>query len=173
MTQEPVTEVQAAEATPESMTDAVTTQAVETISLDEAKKLRQEAQSLRRRMHEYEAKAKAEEEAKLSETERLKKQLDEVQATLSKKVLDEMKRKAAQQAGLPEQFTDRLHGSTEDELVEDAMTLSRSMPKAAPAQISPTNPGVTPKLTMDAIKAMTPNEINANWDAVQAVLSRK
>lgn len=52
----------------------------ETISLEEAKKLRSEANSLRRRLKEHEDKAKAEEDEKLSEVERLKKRLDEAEA---------------------------------------------------------------------------------------------
>lgn len=81
------------------------TQAVaETISQDEASKLRRESQNLRRRMHEYEAKAKSEEEAKLSETERLTKQLQEAQAALRQKELTELRLKAARAAGLPEEL---------------------------------------------------------------------
>jgi hypothetical protein len=142
---------------------------VETISLEEAKKLRQEAHSLRRRMHEFEAKAKAEEDAKLSETERLRKKLDEAQAALKAKELADMRLKAAKAAGLAEVLADRLQGETEDDLAVDALTLAKAMPKVT-AVISATNPGVQPRLSQEAIARMTPDEINKNWEAVSAAL---
>lgn len=142
------------------------------ISLDEARKLRREAQSLRRRMHDFEAKAKAEEDAKLSETERLKKQLDEAQAALKAKELSEMRSKAAKAAGLPEELATRLNGETEEDLTVDALALARSLPKPT-AVISATNPGVQPRLTLDAVGRMTPEEINRNWEAVSAALGNK
>lgn len=55
----------------------------ESISLDEAKKLRQEARSLRARLAQYEAQAKAQEDAALSETQRATKQATELTAQLA------------------------------------------------------------------------------------------
>lgn len=51
----------------------------DTMSLDEAKKLRAEHASLRKRVAEFEAAAKAAEDAKLSETEKLNKRFAELQ----------------------------------------------------------------------------------------------
>jgi hypothetical protein len=51
----------------------------ESISLDEARKLRREAQSLRKRLADVEADQKKAKDAELSETERLKKQLKEAE----------------------------------------------------------------------------------------------
>lgn len=57
----------------------------ESISLDEAKKLRSEAASLRRRLNELEAKDKAAEEAKLSESEKTAKRLAELERDLAER----------------------------------------------------------------------------------------
>jgi hypothetical protein len=38
--------------------------------------------------------------------------------------------------------------------------------------VNPTNPANPTKLTLDAVKKMTPDEINKRWDDVQAVLSQ-
>lgn len=55
----------------------------ETISLDEAKKLRSEANSLRRRLKDFEDQEKARKDAELSETERLAKRVQELEAAES------------------------------------------------------------------------------------------
>lgn len=56
-------------------------QAAERLSLDEAKKLRSEARSLRQRLHLAEQKVKEADDAKLSEQERLQKKVQELEAT--------------------------------------------------------------------------------------------
>lgn len=55
----------------------------ETISLEEAKKLRSEASSLRRRLKQFEDQAKADEDAKLSEQERNAKRIADLEARLA------------------------------------------------------------------------------------------
>lgn len=55
----------------------------ESISLEEAKKLRAESNSLRRRLKELEDRTKADEDAKLSETERLTKRAAELEQQLA------------------------------------------------------------------------------------------
>jgi hypothetical protein len=78
-------EPQAGDATtpqPQAGTPSTEPQAGEsqTISLEEAKKLRSEAQNLRKRMKAYEDAERQVQEAQLSETERLKKQHSDLQA---------------------------------------------------------------------------------------------
>ena len=153
-------------------TQAEVQETPESISLDEARKLRRESQTLRHRLKDFEEKAQKDADAKLSETERLKKQLDEAQAALKAKELAELRLKAARMAGLPEDLAVRLNGETEDELTVDALALARSIPKSQ-AVISATNPAIPPRLTEQAIKGMTPDEINKNWAAVGAALANK
>ncbi|HHY54114.1 MAG TPA: hypothetical protein GYA08_01630 [Chloroflexi bacterium] len=43
--------------------------------------------------------------------------------------------------------------------------------KPAPVQVAATNPGRTSKLTMDDVRKMKPEEINARWAEVQAALA--
>jgi len=86
--------------------------------------------------------------------------------------LAELRLKAARMAGLPEDLAVRLNGETEDELTVDALALARSIPKSQ-AVISATNPAIPPRLTEQAIKGMTPDEINKNWAAVGAALANK
>lgn len=52
----------------------------ETFSLEDARKLRSENKSLRSRLHEFESKAQADADAKLSEQERLQKRLSELES---------------------------------------------------------------------------------------------
>ena len=158
--------------TVETITEKDVQETPDLISLDEARKLRREAQSLRHRLKEFEEKQQKEAEAKLSETELLKKQLGEAQAALRAKQMAELRQNAARAAGLPEELADRLNGETEEELTIDALALARSIPKPQ-AVVSATNPGVPPRLTEDAIRGMTPDEINKNWAAVGAALSKK
>lgn len=57
----------------------------ETISLEEAKKLRSEANSLRKRLKAFEEQAKADEDAKLSEQERNSKRITELESQLAER----------------------------------------------------------------------------------------
>jgi hypothetical protein len=71
---------QADDKTNQSQADASDkSQADESISLEEAKKLRREAQTLRKRLADIEADQKTAKDAELSETERLKQQLKEAE----------------------------------------------------------------------------------------------
>ncbi len=66
--------------TPSAVPVASQADTAESISLEEAKKLRSEANSLRRRLNELEAKQKQEDDAKLSEHERLQKKVASLEA---------------------------------------------------------------------------------------------
>ena len=69
----------------------------DTISLDEARKLRAEAASLRKRLKEFEDKAKADDEAKLSELEREKKHRTEAEQE-RERLKDELRRLSIERA---------------------------------------------------------------------------
>ena len=62
-----------------SQADAAKVQAAEPMTLEEARKLRKESQGLRKRLEEAEAKLKAADDAKLSETERLQQRLKDLE----------------------------------------------------------------------------------------------
>jgi len=65
---------------------------------------------------------------------------------------------------------DRVDGV--DELVAQLVASKPYLTKRQGAP-SPTNPSSPSRLTLEAIKRMSPQEINANWDAVQDVLSKQ
>lgn len=87
----------------------------DTMSLDEAKKLRAESNSLRKRVAEFEAAAKAAEDAKLSATEKLEKQYAELQqqhadyqTTAQTRLIRALVRAEAAEMGLNPQLATRL-----------------------------------------------------------------
>lgn len=65
---------------------------------------------------------------------------------------------------------DMVHGV--DELVAKLVASKPYLTKRQGAP-SPTNPSSPSRLTLDAVKRMSPQEINANWAAVQDVLSKQ
>ena len=140
---------QAVEATTQAVTPAQSqadktteTQAVEeTISLDEAKKLRREAQSLRGKIAKFEEAETARKDAELSETEKLKKQLAEKDAALKLRDHEDLQRQAAEKAGLSLVFAKRLVGETLEDLEADAKQILEALPKAQKVNVGATNPG--------------------------------
>ncbi|MDQ3540260.1 MAG: hypothetical protein M3440_06185 [Chloroflexota bacterium] len=144
-----------ADAAPQSQADddtATQADAQETISLDEAKKLRSEAASLRKRLKDAETKAQAAEvkdrqaqEAKAKEQgewEKVAQQraddLAEAQRKLAERDLKDMKVAAAKKAGLPDDLVDRLAGTTAEELETDAKALAKHI---APRDAAETDAG--------------------------------
>lgn len=113
-------------------------------ALETIKKLRQfekQSKALERKLAEYEAKEREREESKLSETEKLKRQLAEKEAALQSLERAAMQRKAAEAAGLPPAFAERLKGETQEELEADAKALKEVLPKAQAPNVGTTNPG--------------------------------
>lgn len=117
--------------------------AEESISLDEAKKLRREAQSLRKRLLDFEEAEQKRQEKELSEAELLKKRLAEKDALLKDLTKKELQREVATKVGLPLNLASRLQGETADELEADAQALLGILPKSQPqtSKVNPTNPG--------------------------------
>lgn len=81
-------------------------------------------------------------EAQMSETERLKKQADELAATNTRLQADILKRDVIAESGLPAVFADRLKGTTKEEMLADAQELLKILPPTTkqPPHIPPTNP---------------------------------
>jgi hypothetical protein len=135
-------QAQVAESVPAQAATTTNAQAAEeTISLEEAKKLRREAQSLRGRLAKFEEAEKQRQEAELSELDKLKKQLAEKEAALKLQAHKDLQRQAADKVGLPALFAERLKGETLEELEEDAKVILEALPKAQKPQVGPTNPG--------------------------------
>jgi hypothetical protein len=113
------------------------------LSLEEAKKLRSEAQNLRKRLKDAEATAQAAEarqreldEAKAKEEGRYKelleareKELAEIQKQITDRDLKDKRTALARKHSLPDEIADRLVGETDDEIEEDAKRLARLFAK--------------------------------------------
>ncbi len=155
-----------ADATAQSQADddnATQADAQETISLDEAKKLRSEAASLRKRLKDAETKAQAAEakdrqaqEAKAKqkgEWEKVAQQraddLAEAQRKLAERDLKDMKVAVAEKAGIPKDLVDLLTGTTVDELEAVAKTLAKHI---APRDAADTDAGKRSSSTKGATK---------------------
>jgi hypothetical protein len=117
---------------------------------DELKKKNSEARNLRDRLKEAEGKLTAAEKAQADEAAKLaaeqgryqelyeKEQAKaaELESQLNQMRHDQLRRDAAQAAGIP-QLWQRLQGSTPEELAEDAKTLATMMQPAQPANGQP------------------------------------
>jgi hypothetical protein len=123
----------------EAKTDPAATASTET---EEAKRIADLERQLKNKSEEaarLHRKQQEIEDAKLSETERLQKQLQERETELATLKLNDLKRQTATKFKLPEALALRLQGSTVEELEQDAQELFKALPK--PASFSATNPG--------------------------------
>lgn len=157
------------------------------------KQLRAEAASYRKRLADLEAKAKQDEDAKLSEADQLKKKLAELEAAAaqSAKVRQEQTTRyevmlAASKLGIvdPDAAYRLLDQSTleygEDGAPKNIEAALKAMVGGKPWLVGGTgsggsaaNPNATKtgRLSMEDIKRMPQDEINRRWDEVSAVLS--
>ena len=126
---------------PQAGDNSTTQAAEETISLEEAKKLRKEAQQLRSRLAKIDEAEKEKADAQLSEVEKLKKQLAQIAQEKAALERATLQRQAAEKVGLPPAFADRLRGDTLEALEKDAEAILKALPKPQPPNVSPTNPG--------------------------------
>lgn len=166
----------------------------EAMTLENARELRRENQALRQRMKAFEDKAKAEEDAKLSETQKLQKQVADAEAEKKAAAQRERERTAkyevmlaAQKAGIVDadaayklldldtlEFDEKGNPKGIDAALKELLKAKPYLAGIpATAAGAATNPaaGHATKLTKDDIKKMTPDEINRRWDEVQQVLS--
>jgi hypothetical protein len=92
-------------------------------------------------------------DAELSETERLKKQAEEVQQENARLKSDILKRDVVAETGLPAIFADRLKGDTKEAMLADALEIMKALPqqKVNP-KVSATNPANAELVETDAQK---------------------
>jgi hypothetical protein len=113
-------------------------------TINKLREREKEAVKLAKKLEAYE-KAEAErKQAEMSETEKLKAQLEELTAKATKLEIETLQRKAADEVGLPQAFADRVRGESLEDMVADAKALLEAMPaKPLPTtpKLSPTNPG--------------------------------
>lgn len=161
--------------------------------VDQVTALNRENAKWRNQVRELEAKVKEFEDARLSEAEKLQKQTQAAQAAAQ--AAQEELRKArfeaalameAAKAGVSPALLARLVDPEYDEdglptnvaaavakVLAEYPQLKPAAPAPAPAPApnsNPTNPARPGKLTVDDLKHMSPAEINARWDDVQAVM---
>ena len=114
-------------------------------AMDTIRKLREEAKQAKKAAAELERYRKMEEErkqAEMSETDRLKAELERAQSGLKAKTVRTMQIEVAAKLGLPAALSDRLKGETLEEMEEDAKAILEVMPKQKAAQnTGTTNPG--------------------------------
>lgn len=125
-------------------------------ALETIRKLREfekEAKSLKRKVGEYEEAEQKRKEAEMSETDKLKAQLEKAALELSTLKTNELKRQAAAKFKLPDALALRLQGNTLEELEADAETLAKTLPKGT-VTVGATNPGaVSNKKTDEELRA--------------------
>jgi len=114
-------------------------------AMETIKKLRESEKQAKKDRAQLERLQSLEEErkqAELSETDRLKAQLQERDAKLKKLTIESEQQKVAIEVGLPILFADRIKGETPEDMKADAKILLDAMPKqkAAP-NTGATNPG--------------------------------
>ena len=125
-------------AEPEEVFDAERAMA----TIKNLREFEKKAKALEKKVQEFEQAEQKRKEAELSEMERLQKQLDEAKQKAAALERENAQRKAADDAGLPLAFADRIKGETPEAMLADAQALLEAMPKAsAPPKIKPTNVG--------------------------------
>ncbi len=165
----------------------------ETFDAAYVKQLRQEAAEYRKKLRELEAKAKADDEAKLSEAERLQKKLAELELGQAERERERQERTvkyeirlAAQKMGvIDDDAAYRLLDPAALEFDDDGMPtntervlkdlIARRPYLVGGGSSSAANP-VTQRagrLTLEDVKKMSQDEINKRWEEVSAVLEGK
>jgi hypothetical protein len=153
------------------------------------RKLRAEAAEYRKRLRDLESKVRADEEAKMTEQEKLQKRLVELerkeieyQQSLQARALEyEVKLQAAQLGIVDAEAAYKLINLAEIEFDDSGKPVNvdrvlRELISTKPylvgfhQQMSPTNPAKK-TLTLDDIRRMPEDEINKRWDEVKKVLS--
>lgn len=79
-------------------------------------------------------------EAEMTETEKLRKQADELNAQNAKLVTDILRRDVIAETGIPAIFADRLKGATKEEMLADAAELKKALPTKQAPTLNSTNP---------------------------------
>ena len=107
-------------------------------------------------------------------TEEMAKKIAEYEqklANFEREKADMLKAKMLEEAGLPAALSDRLKGTTAEELTADIAALQSILPK--PSIGSPASPAEKDGIkvyTKDELSTMTPDQINAHWADISAQL---
>lgn len=143
--EQPTTETVETQAQSAQVTDAP----AETFDAERAMKtihkLREEEKQYKKQLKELEtlkAEKQKREEAEMTESQRLQKQADELANQNAKLQADILRRDVVAETGLPVFLSDRLKGTTKEEMLADAQELLKNLPQAqknAP-KLPPTNP---------------------------------
>jgi len=131
-----------------------------------------EAVTWRKKMDELEKADEARKSAEMTELEKAKAEADK----LKSEIISARREAIAARVGLPAEFASRLQGQTLEEIEADAQTFAAYFAKPnTPAQqtTSAAAPAAAPALTADAIAKITPQQINAQWEAVSAALTKQ
>ena len=116
-------------------------------------------------------------ESQMSEQEKLQAKLKELEQAVADKEreaqqakLETLKLKILDELKLPKAWVARIFGTTEEEIRADAKELQTLLGSQGKPVGSGTNPaggsGNSLTYTREQIKRMTPEEINANWEAI-------
>lgn len=146
----------------------------------EAAQHRTEAQALKAKLAEYE-------QAQMTETERLRSQAEQAKAEAQaaterarKALADAAVSRAAAQHGIDPALLSRLVDVEYDadgapiNVESTVAAVLKQYPQLKPATatgVAATNPARVQKLTMDDIRRMSPDQINARWDEVSLVMA--
>lgn len=98
-------------------------------ALDKEREANKSNKGAAEKLAKLEKEAEEKRKAELSESERLKLEKDQAEKKAAALELKDMQRTAADKAGLPAEFADRLKGTTPEEMAEDAKKLLEAMPK--------------------------------------------
>lgn len=101
------------------------------------KKAKQDAKELER----FKADEQKRIDAQLSETDRLKKELERAAQKAQELELSMLRRDVVTETGLPAALADRLKGATKDEMLADAEALKKSLPQIKQPIQTIANPG--------------------------------
>jgi multidrug efflux pump subunit AcrA (membrane-fusion protein) len=160
--------------------DIATLQADLAKAQDALKKANAEAADRRKKLQAYEQAQAQRDAAQMSEAEKAQQAADQVkalEAELRKTRADFAIATAAAKASIDPELAARLVDVEFDEAgkplnIEAALTAALTKyPHLRPAAGSnPANPGRVSKLSLEDVKKMSPAQINARWDEVQAAM---
>ena len=110
-------------------------------TIEKLREFEKQAKAQAKKLADYEAKEKERQEAELSETDKLKKQLAEALAQVKQRDHETLQRQAAEEVGIPASFAKRLVGETIEDMKADAELILKELPKAQQPKVGATNPG--------------------------------
>lgn len=110
-----------------------------------AKAMEKEKEAAAKKLAKLEEAEQKRQDAELSETEKLKKQLADAEKKAAEAERKAIRQMIAAETGLPAVLAERLQGDDEEAMREDATKLLEALPKTEPAKkqnpnINPTNP---------------------------------